>query len=340
MSAGQLLRRVPHSVYHADTIEEWRVRSEVPLQVMPNLSRSVAYTLLTRSPYHAHREHPALGGGAEAAVTDAMNHGNLYHSLFLGGGQEVVPVRVHTNPNGIGPTVPAVDYRKPEAQAIKRDALRRGAIPVLPHELAKAEEAIPILKERIEGLGVPLQGCEREVTALWDEIVPAGVGDFGEDLHVACKARFDLLVAGETGFQIWDPKFPDPKGRRRASPYQFQRALPFTSYPMQAWGYVKALETIYPDLAGSITFAGFLWCETWEPFDVALIPVPTSLLALGKAQWDRAVSKWGECLATGLWPGYGRLPTIEAPAPALEGEMASGLSREERIESLFGLEED
>jgi hypothetical protein len=322
--SAQLLRGVEHSAYHADR-----------LPGSPLLSRSAAHDLLTRSPYHVEREHPALGGGPGRGVTDAMNAGNLYHSLFLGGGQEVVPVKVHTNKDKLGSTVPAVDYRKTEAQEIKKAALSSGAIPVLPHELEEARVAVERIRERILGFGVPLDLCDTEVTALWEEPTEYGL--------VSCKARFDLLFEDSPGpdstvLKLWDPKFPDKKGKRRASPYAFQRSLPFTSYPMQAYSYVRALEVIFPGLAGQVTFEGFLWSETWEPYDVALVPIPTSLLALGKARWERAVAKWGECLKTGVWPGYGRLAAMEAPA-ALEGELAVDLTRDERIDALFGEEE-
>lgn len=373
--AAEILRGVSHADYHADN-----------LPGAPHFSRSVAVTLLQRSPLHAWHQHPMLGAKAEEG-SDTSDHGSLFHHLLLGTGPEIA-VAPDDYP----------DWRGKRAD-FRDEARERGAVPVLAPAYEEAERVADELRWRIQDAGIPLEECEREVTLLWSEgdplVVapqprPAPSGKVRKipeklDLMAALKAslegapaevnpplappdlphqlpgvtvraRADLLllrldqrtehlvIGGElaeinvgpptpVAASIWDLKFPDPK--RKGTPQAFQRSIPFWGYDLQAFLYMRGLAAVFPELAGRVEF-NFLWCETWGVCDVAVVPVSASQLAGAAVKWDRAAAAWRSGLETGTWPGYGKLLAIEAPVQQLEGALAGGLSRDERIEALFG----
>lgn len=365
---GELLRSVPHSVYHLD---------EVP--GAPHLSRSLAMELLSRSPLHAWQAHPLLGGQADHDDTPASDHGSLVHGLLLGTGPEIA-IAPAEYVDSKKKRTPWTDWKGGRAR-FRDEAHEAGKVPVTQAAWDAARRAADALEVHLFALGVDLTLCEKEATILWHEGEPVTIApqpmrpiarrepDLEAQLRaslqglsavpapelvmappilpaslpgVSCKARVDLLrlhgFQGQASYsvdraQLWDLKIPDPK--RRSTPHAFQRSIPFWGYDLQAFVYQRGLAAVYPELAGRIEFA-FLWCETWPPFDVAVVPVSASQLAGAGARWDKAVAAWRSGLETGAWPGYGRLPAIEAPPQQLSSELAGGLSRDERIEALFG----
>lgn len=310
---AEILTGVSHADYHADR-----------LPGSPRFSRSCAVTILQRSPLHAWHEHPALGGQREGDSTDAADHGSLVHELMLGGGQDLVPVRIHHDKAKLGPLVDAEDFRTLEAQGIRDAARAVGKIPVLPRKLEAAKEAATCLRARMAVVGIPLADCQKELTILWDERLADG-------REVKCKARIDLLH-GASGW-VWDLKFP-----ARGTPGTHQRAMLWNGGVLQALVYQRAVGAAWPELAGRVDFA-VLWCESWGPaYDVAVIPVSPSQLSLAEMQWARALRLWANALETGTWQGYGTLAPMEAPPYALESELAAAYAANAEPEWVSGKE--
>jgi len=76
-------------------------------------------------------------------------------------------------------------------------------------------------------------------------------------------------------------------------------------YDIQAYSYIRAMETVYPELAARIRFV-FLLCRNDGRHVVPVYPGATKL-ELGRHRWERGVRTWAECLAQGTgpenWPG-------------------------------------
>lgn len=337
MSGGQLLRDVPHSVYHADTIEEWRVRSEVPLQVMPNLSRSLACTLLTRSPLHAWHQHPRLGGGLAETPTRSLEGGSLIHALLLGEGPKIevamIPARGKDGKLREPPTVdlmqalkdslagrpaassnliPAPNWLTDDAKAFRKRVREEGGLPVLAHDLAEAQEAVAQIRTRLETVGVPLAACEPEATILW------------ESNGVACKTRPDLVVRVGAGEEGWTPQFSaslfDLKVVEEINEAAFEATIDRYGLDMQHAAAVEGLTAVHPELAGRIDLL-FVVVEKKAPWDVMVKPLSKPWQSLGESRWQRAKKLWRECLESNRWPGIGLRPPAELRPYLLEREM-------------------
>jgi len=297
------------------------LRDEIPGHQGPFLSRSLAHTILTESPLHAWHRHPLLGNNPEEmaeAQRRATEWGTLLHGLVLGQPVDVQPIMVHFDKAKLGPVAYAVDYRKTEAQEQRDEIRAAGGIPILAHELEMAHSQAVIQAARIEVNEVPLRDCLKEVTILWHEGEPFTAKDGRAYLKgVPCKVRLDMLRLDGSA-RVWDLKFP-----QGGHPKSFQRGIPYAGYDIQAYVAERAVSLAYPELAGRVSFDGFLWCEPGAPWDVALVPLSASQLDLGRMKWERAVRTWRECLITDRFPGYGRLETIEASSFATEAELVA-----------------
>lgn len=300
---GELLRSVAHSTYHQDD-----------LPGSPRLSRSIALTLLSRSPLHAWHQHSKLGGGLAETPTRSLEGGSLIHALLLGEGPQVEVVRVHTNKNRIGPTVAAEDYRKPEAQE-ERDRIRAaGGLPILQRQLDEAQEAVAQIRTRLETVGVPLAACEPEVTILW------------ESNGVACKTRPDLLLSPRLDgayaplHERIQGALYDLKVVEEINEAAFEASIDRFGLDMQHAAAVEGLAAVHPELAGRIDLL-FVVVEKKPPYDVMVKPLSKPWQSLGESRWNRAKKLWRECLESNRWPGIGLRPPAELRPYLLEREM-------------------
>lgn len=290
-------QQIPESAYHRDD-----VGSE-----FPTLSRSTAAELVNESPADAWDHHPQLGGIQKRKVTREMEFASLVHSLILGSGPEfvVLPERFR-------------DYKKDEAQAIRDKAREEGKIPILDAEHLEALQlSVKILRAAEPYLG-SIQDGQPEITVLWTddaallcdgcmrcEAEPFAEGDecpvcHGKLLGVRCRSRMDLWAPNHiAGPMIIDLKIVENVGET------FERSMSPHGLDMQAYSYTRAMETVYPDLAGRIRFM-FLLCRNDGRHVVPVYPGRTKI-ELGGHRWDRAVKLWAECLSKGLaaehWPG-------------------------------------
>lgn len=301
--SAQLLAGVPHADYHLDRIEG---------HPGPHFSRSVAVRILHQSPLHAYQAHPLLGGQSDDEPSDLMDKGALIHSMILGTGPEIVPVYVHANKAKIGPTVPALDWRKDEAQEIRDAARAAGMLPVLPHIFEECSVAAAAIRTRLLDFEIVVgEPREAEVTALWHESGPLG--------EIApCKARLDLYPGGN-----W---IGDLKVQRNLNVSSFEWSVKKLGLDIQSAMYLRAIYAKHQEIAGRGVFEWIL-VERKPPYDIALIPASESILSLGDKRTDRALRTWRECLASGRWPGTGRLPALQARPYDLEQEMMAEYSK-------------
>lgn len=254
---------------------------------LPGLSQSTAKVLLDRSPLHAkaaNRKDP----------TKEMDRGNVVHTLVLGKGKafEVCDFK---------------DWRTDRAKDAKADAVSRGLIPILPKDLAAAEQIAAAIRHQLAPRGIVLDGAS-EVAVRWTE--PSAHGP------VLCRGMMDHLrfSAGV----IYDLKISE-----NAATSAFERTAENLGYAIQHAAYTRALTALRPDLAGRTSML-FIVAEPEEPYAVNVLKPDGAFRELGERRWRRAVETWAECLATDVWPGYGAGPNpLSAPQWALAKEEAA-----------------
>lgn len=281
---GAKLVHMSEGEYHADPCDT------------PSLSQSIAHTLVSRSPFHAWRQHPRLGGKPKAP-NGSMDFGSVVHAMLLGAGKEYVVLRA---PDG----TEYEDLKTKAAQRVRDEARAAGKVPILAKTERDALALADVLRRRLADFDVELSG-RSEVTVLWQEKTKDGT-------LVPCRGRLDHWR--EDIATIYDLKIV-----RSAHPKACQSHLVGFGGDIQAAAYVSAMSRVYPDLAGRLRFV-FLFCEA-ETGTVTPVVRGASMRDLGNRRWKRAVETWARCVRTGTWPPYVTVTMpIEAPQWALYAE--------------------
>jgi len=91
------------------------------------------------------------------------------------------------------------------------------------------------------------------------------------------------------------------KTARDASPRGFARQAGSLKYALQAAHYLRGLSHVLGEKHDTFLF---VCVETTAPYAVAVYELDQESLKTGRAQWDRAVASYQECIKTGNWPGY------------------------------------
>lgn len=269
---------------HADVPHEVYHADPCPV---PSLSSSIAKRLIADSPMHAWHAHPRLGNGEREDSTTAQDSGTLIDRLIFDSGPIIVEVK-------------ADNFRTKLAQEQRDAALAAGHIPVLTHVLAEALKTAVKVIDRLAERGVRFKG-QSQVTAIWQE---------GETWR---RGRFDHWV--EETATIYDLKWV-----KSANPEAVARHMITYGVDIQAAAYIKAVETLRPDLAGRVKFQP-LFIENGPVMAMCIRPIAGTMRELGQRKWKRAGELWDRCLATGTWPDYGDEGQIEAPEWALTADM-------------------
>lgn len=280
-STAELLRISPEE-YHADPAPA------------PSLSASIARTLLDRSPLHAHREHPKLGG-ERTPPSATMDRGALIHRLVLGKGADLE-------------IVDAKDWRTKAAKEARAVAHEMGRIPVLARQHAAAKKAADAILARLVDRGVELTG-ESEVAIVWREA--AATGD------IWARGLLDHLLLDRGVIY-------DLKSTENAHPRACARKIVDLGYDIQAAAYDRALTALRPELVGRVRFE-LLFVEHEPPYDVTIARLPGVLRELGERRWLRAVEAWSGCLARDSWPGCSDGTVILEPPGWLASTMGEWL---------------
>lgn len=256
----------------------------------PSLNHSVARAML-RSPLHAWRAHPRLGGARDgprdSSARSMMAVGSAVHKLTLGKGAEIV-------------RIDAPDFRSKAAQQARDDAEAAGLIPLLEkhYEIAEAmaQEARPVLAAE---LGPDFHA----------EAVAIARDELGSWLRCMCDAiTTDLRV-------IVDWKTTDS-----AEPEGFERKIR-NDYATQAAFYSHILDLIDPKGAGRRRFL-FGVQERDCPQAITFHELDPAMMEIAAKQMERARTRWAACLLSDKWPPYERGPHIVSPKPwDLDAEM-------------------
>lgn len=271
--------------YHADQVGA----------TVPTLSASVAGTLVKKSPKHAWRQHPALGGrGRVRKSSDEQAQGTLIHALVLGKGLDQVEI------------IDAKDYRSKAAQELRDSAEAAGKTPILVHKLAPMQKTAYDIVAAIEDAGFNLGGIS-EAVATWTEDTEAG--------PVLCRGMMDHV-------HVSDGVIIDLKTCHNAHPRSCESHILEYGYDLQRAAYVSALGKINPDVEGRIVYKWvFAEIDGGELIDVSIAEASGTLRELGAARWKRACETWAVCLRDNYWPGYGGAVLLEAPVYAMKEEM-------------------
>jgi hypothetical protein len=269
---------VPIAKYVADDFGNAVVRA-------PSLSSSVAHRLLTRSPAHAREIHARLNPTWTPSDDARFDLGTAAHAVILEGKRELVV------------SLPFENYKTKLAQTARDSARAQGLIPLLT-EQADAVTAMAVTVERAMAASPDLRDLgplDAEHTILWRE------GD------VTLRCRPDWLTRDRAIILSL-------KTSHNAEPDAFTRTLLNLGYDVQCAFEMAAVQA----LTGREP--RYLWVvvEPEPPFAVSLVGPSPMLLDLGRAKYDRALSIWRECLATGQWPAYpDRICYVEPPPWAM-----------------------
>lgn len=200
---------------------------------------------------------------------DVFDFGSAAHQMVLGAGPRVV-------------AVDADSWRTKDAQA-QRDAIRAaGDIPVLAGEYATVEAMADALTGHRLASQLFAAG-QAEVSAYCPD----------PTTEVMRRARFDWL--GEA-------VITDYKTAASANPRAFARAVATYGYHMQAAWYLD----LAADLGHPALSFAFVVQEKTPPYLVTVVELDDAALARGRELNGRALQRYRDCTATGLWPGYVR----------------------------------
>lgn len=231
-------------------------------------------------------------GGKGKAPTVEMDLGSVVHAIVLGKGKRFAPA-------------PFDDWRTKDARKTRDDFREAGLIPLLHHQLTRAEECAAAVLRQFEERGIVLDG-QSELAVEWHE--PSRHGP------VLCRGMFDHAWL-DLGSVL------DLKIVGNAEPQQIERSAERFGYAIQAAAYKSAVAALRPRHTGRVEFR-FAFVESDEPYAMNLTAPDGSLRELGEKRWRRAVETWAECMHTygpdKPWPGYGQgVNKLSAPAWAL-----------------------
>lgn len=288
--------------YHADPCPE------------PSLSNSIACVLIEQSPMHARLLHPRLNPELKRVNKKEFDFGSSAHDMLLEGGTEKICV-IQPEDYRSKPTKAAPEGNIPHSwtnDAIReaRDlAYSNGLIPCLPWDLATIKKMVAEVHRFVED-GSDFKGIfqrgKPEQTVIWQE-----------DNGVWCRARFDWLTDDKR-------QGLDYKSTVNSEPNAFARHMRAMRYAIQFAFYRRGV----CNLTGIAPTFTFLAQEREEPYACSLNSLSNAAIEIADAQVERAIGIWGECLASGKWPGYGGRIHYHEPAAYELNEYLESMEQE------------
>lgn len=277
--------------YRADAYH----RDSLEESSVATLNQSIAHVLATQSPAHAYAAHPRLGGGLEEEPTSEMLEGSALHRLLLGRGSEIAASDTF------------LDWRSKDAREFKEAALAEGKIPLTRTKAMLVTDAAACITEQLSALDIMFAEMRTEVAIAW------------EDDGVLCRSKLD----GVDGLTVWELK-----SIASANPERIARRIFDQGHDIQAEAYRRAwaaVKGVEPDAVD----VQFVFVEREPPFAVCVAPLAGTFRAVGAERWERAREIWRRCLASGKWPGYGRVQAFSAPPWALSQSQEAQASQGE-----------
>lgn len=249
--------------------------------VQPSVSTGVIVDIIQRSPKHAARRHPRLGGVVTAS-TPKMDMGSACHELLCGGDREIVPVD-------------AANYRTDAAKAVR--------------DKARADGNVPILSGQVEAMEKMWSKAQAALCSILD------IQDYGDALYentllwqdeggVWCRSRPDILTAGAT-VSI------DYKTTGNAAPESWVKKVLFKRADAQAGLVLRGLRAI----EGITGEHYWLVQETEAPYECSVVEMTPELEEYADKMCAAAIRVWGRHVESKKFPAYSSKPfRVEVPA--------------------------
>lgn len=254
---------------------------------VPALNYSTAKPLLTKSPWHARKQHPRLGG-ERWTPSKKMDEGSIVHALLL-----EQPL------DGLIEVIDADSFRTNAAKAARDAAQLAGKLVILADRFNELKAGVPLIRDNLHKANVDLDGI-REASILW------------ETDECQCRTRIDLLSRNHC-------KVTDLKCTTDPDPHFLERQVIDMCYDVQAAAEIEAVESVFSEAVGRVEFEDvFIW--TAEPWFVIAVEHRESLLEHGRSRWKRAKELWAKCLREDNWPGPRNRIGAFAPAWAMRKE--------------------
>lgn len=278
---------------------------------LPGLSPSLAHKLyqqcglIARDTYERKLEEAAeqkdgdAEGDVDAEKQKRLDRGSILHALVLGIGKriEVIP-SAKLSKNGA--------YGTDAAKALRDGARAAGRIPVKEPDMPMHQRTVDAIRVRLMSAGYALGGASELAIEWWEPT---------EHGPVQCRTMLDHveLVAADglavdpgkppvhirpTAARVFELKFPGD-----AAPDRSERTSDGLGYPVAAAARHRALNALYPSIAGRIEYR-YLFCEPHRPY-AFWDPTPTgAYLEFGLRCWRTAVRAWADGLNSGRWTDY------------------------------------
>jgi hypothetical protein len=254
-----------------------------------SLSSSIAFKLISESPLHAKFSHPRLVADPVREESARMDIGSICHALMLEG-------------ENIAVVIDAENYRTKAAQEARDEARLAGKCPILAHEMVEIKAMMENCRTQLAELADPLlrrafdpQCGSPEQALVWQE-----------SNGIWCRARLDWRM-------FTYPVILDYKTTARsAHPHAISRMAAGSGWLLQDAFYRRGFQAIFgqeiePDMY-------FVVQETYCPYALSVFEVSPGDRALAEAQVDYAINTFGDCLKSGIWPGYSnRVERITSP---------------------------
>ncbi len=266
---------------------------------IPHLSPHIAHVLISKSALHAHNRHSQLGNNYREP-SDEMDRGIILEAMVFGTTKDRI-VKLNYD-----------DFKTVAAREARDRAHAERKVPVLEAKYRAFEEVAQAVSQQLAEFGLLFPG-ESQKTFTWERD------------GVPCKGILDHWVP-ESGLIM------DLKCVRDASTSKCQRNFVDYGYDIQAAAYEEGAAANHPELAGRIKKL-WMFCEVEKPYAINIIEPSGTMAELGKRKWARAVRQWGECLRTGVYPGYSKtVVRVEALPWQLSNEPIEGESDDDHKE--------
>jgi hypothetical protein len=192
---------------------------------------------------------------------------------------------------GVDPGIFVGDYpnwRTKAAQEAKAAAEAAGLVALLPDDMAQIEAMADQIRAHTVATKL-LSNGKPEQTLIWQD----------EETGVWCRARLDFLPdTPPPGRRLI---LPDYKTSKSAEPEYMRKHIYDYGYYIQAAWYRRGAKALRIDEDALFVF---IVQEKEPPYIVTLFVPDYTMLAYGEAQCQRALKKYAECEAKGVWGPY------------------------------------
>lgn len=261
----------------------------------PALTSSTISILRAQCAAKAAYAHPAIDQPADEVAKELEKYlvgsgvgkpaqalGGVVHRLALGKGADYLVGEYD-------------EYRSKEAKAWRDDAIEAGVIPLKQKQFDQADAMSAVIKAALD------EACDgheymTELVIAWQEDTPHGPIWCRGMLDVYCP-YLNLILDVKTAASISDDAIDGCFNR--------------WGYALQSAYYRRGIDAILGRL-GESRF-DFLFVENEAPWLGRTVDTSEGFRAGSTMEIEQSIVEWGKCLATGIWPGYGRRTATPKP---------------------------